>query len=609
MSLVDRVWFVAGGPTEARPPAADAFGAKAASLARLARAGLRVPPAVALERTALAELEAGAPTTDAIVDQVASALEQATGTALDGARPLVLAVRSSPLEDRPGLLPTYLDVGATRSALPGLIARLGRRAALGVRRRWLATLAVDLGITNPRVAADVLRRARREQATRAGLSPLATDYELERALPDAELDEESLEAIVRGLEDLVVHPEPDARASLARALVGIARVTRERLGALDAGCVIQEMVFGNRSERSGTGVATSRAPDGAARTFVEIARAAQGLDADLRRAADASFEALTASLEPTLRALEREERAPVDVEIVVVDDVVSFVQHRPSALGPAALARATVSLVRGGVLTREEALLRVPPDAARELFATRLADEAVATALARGLGASPGLVTGVLAVRPARAAALAAQGQPVILARTAPSTDEVPAMRVAAGILTARGGLTCHAAVIARALRRPAVVGCTAVEPNDRDGVVRVHTRGETVTLHEGALVTVDGTTGAFFSGRAPVRVEPPSEETLELFAWADEVRGVPISACAEDEATETLARQLGVDSLVSPTEASRMPAAPADAEGWRSARAVGAPVLARVEDVPRARLEGARAALHGRFAPSATRP
>jgi pyruvate,orthophosphate dikinase len=525
-----------GAPLPARPDP-RLFGLKTVALHGLLACGLPTPPAVAVSFEAVESLAAGVAEADALVREALSLLESASGARLDDpSAPLLLAVRGAGEADRPGEVGTALGVGATPPVLATLRRELGERAALEVRRRHLQALGHWVGRRSHHTLRGPLRRARREHAARLGLGAYESDDSLERRWPDFALPTPLLEEVVRSLEELSTWgdgPEPrtaDAVVATARAIALDARERRVGKVAL----VLQVLAHAHLDARSGSGVIASRSLDGEPVALVEWRAGAHGDDLLSGRApaplepipplAEVAPEA-AAELAKAARALEAREGWPVDVEFTVDRGRAWLLEQRPSRLSPRGVARAAVELVRSGALEPQAALARVDALALRELTRRELTGDAVERAFARGVGASPGLVMGRVYVDPEAAVTAAARGEPVVLARPDPSVEEVPAMRVAAAIVTARGGLTCHAAVIARSLGRAAVVSCGALEVDERAKTVRAGG----VVLREGEWLTVDGALGALVAGRADTQpVEAPAELD-ELLALADAVRGVPL--------------------------------------------------------------------------------
>ncbi|HUA76025.1 MAG TPA: PEP/pyruvate-binding domain-containing protein, partial [Acetobacteraceae bacterium] len=461
-----------GIPGASVPLAPEVAGAKAAQLSRISVLGLPVPPAFVLptilcgpvnqgDHAALIALDRG------LRDGVAR-LEMATGRRFGDSRaPLLVSVRSGAAQSMPGMLDTILDVGLNARSVRGLIGLTG----------------------NPRLAWDSYRRFIRGYAEVVENTPsapfdecLSKMIEAEGVAREADLDPEALERLAAQFlaiaADAAGRPIPedplDQLGAAARAVYHSWESPRaqhyRRLNNLSnlagTAVAIQAMVFGNAGGRSGAGVAFSRNPaTGAKELYVDFLFDAQGEDvvAGRRMAGDdrllaARLPEAAAALAEGAARLEREFRDVQDIEFTIEEGRLFFLQARPAKRAPRAALRILVDLVSEGVLdpaTAHERAARIDPESAR---ITRFASPARAVATA--VSASPGVASGRVAFDSARAGALSAAGDPVILVRHETSTDDVAGFAVAAGILTAVGGRTAHAAVVARGLGKVCLVGC-----------------------------------------------------------------------------------------------------------------------------------------------------
>jgi pyruvate,orthophosphate dikinase len=353
---------------------------------------------------------------------------------------------------------------------------------------------------------------------------------------ERDLDPEALERLAGEFRELAVRlagtsvPE-DPRAQLRAAAAAVyrswesprAREYRrlnhlERLGG--TAVTVQAMVYGNAGGASGAGVAFSRDPaSGANALYVEYLPDAQGEDvvsgrrtpADAARLA-ARLPEVAARLAQGVQHLEGELRDVQDVEFTVEDGRLFFLQTRNAKRSPRAALRIAVDMVREGMIAPETALARLAGVDLAALAVTGFADQA--SPVASAIAAAPGVATGRIAFGAARAKELAAQA-PVILVRPETSTDDVEGFAVAAGILTAVGGRTAHAAVVARQLGKVCLVGCRALAIDETRGEARIGG----VCLREGDWLSLDGETGAITLGRRPI-VRTPPPELAELERW-----------------------------------------------------------------------------------------
>jgi pyruvate, orthophosphate dikinase len=329
-------------------------------------------------------------------------------------------------------------------------------------------------------------------------------------------------ARLRGAVAAVVSSWDTPRATTYRELHGIPH-------DLGTAVTVQAMVFGDRDDHSGTGVAFSRNPStGEPVPFGEVLFGRQGdevvsggsLTRPLYELADRE-PALWAGLLEALRRVEEHYRDACCLEFTFEAGELWLLQVRPGGLVGRAAVRVATDLVDEGVIGRHEALLRVSPRQLRHVRATRVAAADEADVLARGLGACPGVAAGRVATTADRAARMAADG-PVILVRPTTSPLDLHGLAAAAGVVTARGGPASHAAVVARAMGKPAVVGVADLTVDVTAGSVRAGGR----TVPEGALITIDGSGGDVVLGSPPIATAATDPHLHRLLEWADEVSG-----------------------------------------------------------------------------------
>jgi pyruvate, orthophosphate dikinase len=503
-------------------------GSKAAQLWQMKRLGLNVPPAFVLPTGLCAAVNQADPQALETLDQGLSDgiawLEKMTGHRFGGERaPLLVSVRSGAARSMPGMLATILDVGLNAESVRGLIGLTG----------------------NPRLAWDSYRRFVQNFSEVVDGTPaavfeacLAEMIRAETVGGESDLDSEALERLAhefRGLAaDIGGRTVPDnpmeQLAAAARAVYRSwesARAVEYRrlngLGGLDGTAItIQAMVFGNAGGRSGAGVAFSRNPaTGANELYVDFLVDAQGEDVVAGRRMPGNADLLTARLPQAARELadgiarlEREFRDVQDVEFTVENGRLFFLQTRSAKRTPRAALRVLVDFVGEGILDRETALRRAAEIDLSRARITRFADKV--PAIATALSASPGVASGRVAFDSIRARALAVEDKPVILVRHDTSTEDVAGFAVAAGILTAVGGRTAHAAVVARQLGKVCLVGC-------RDLKIGANGRGAEVAgtkIEEGDWISLDGESGEVMLGRLDIVSELPQAEIAALEAW-----------------------------------------------------------------------------------------
>jgi pyruvate,orthophosphate dikinase len=526
MSRADHIAFI--GDRHAKPPLAAAdMGAKAANLARLDRLGLRVPPALVLN-AALSQdyLSRGALPAGFAVHFASSLrqLETAVGLRLGGSPPLFLSVRPSPGASMPGVLDSLLNVGMTEAGVHGLIKRSGNPwLAWDCYRRLVRAFAETVHHIDPQIFDQMtaLHLAREGVATVRDLDPMSMrDLARESAKAAREagappLPDDPLEQVVRAVE-AVVASWHSTRAREYRRIWGIGEDT-------GTGVVVQAMVFGNNGGRSGSGVGFTRNPaTGDDELYVDFLANAQGDELASGResvrdgaALRDGMPAIWRELEHARPRLEREFGDMQDFEFTVEDGRLFFLQARDGKRTPWAATRIAVDLVRGGIVDARTALQRL---AAYDLDAVVRRSIDAATAgepIARAVAAGPGVATGVVVFDAERARKLSARS-PVVLVQTDIATDDLSGIAASAGVLTATGGRTAHAAVVARQLGKACVVGC---------GALRVDTASRTCTIgprafREGDVITIDGGSGLIYEGRVDARVERPHDALEAIESW-----------------------------------------------------------------------------------------
>jgi pyruvate, orthophosphate dikinase len=510
---------------EAHPP--TMIGAKAANLERMAALGLPVPPAFVLPIRLCTAAVRGDPDVagklaESLKDGIAF-LESATGRRFgDRRRPLLVSVRSGAARSMPGMLDTVLNVGCTADAVRGLIRTYGDpRFAGDCRRRFLESYGgVVLGIEGGAFA-----------------SRLQGVIAAEGADSTQTLDSEALERLVAAYEDVIeqdnhgLAPEPmdqlkSAADAVYRSWMSERAVVYRKLQRLDdltgTAVTVQAMVYGNCGFASGSGVAFSRDPStGAAAPVIDVLFASQGEDVvsgsrtpDTEAAIARSLPVVAAQLREALTRLEDEFADVQDVEFTIENGKLWLLQTRAAKRTPQAAVRFAIDFVKEGRITPAQALQRLDSIDLTALVTKHLVD--AGTPAARGIGASAGIAVGRAAFDPASAVRLSTTGDPIILVRPDTTTADVAGFAVAAGIVTAVGGRTAHAALVARQMGKPCIVGCAALAVHPAQH--RACFNG--AALNEGDWLTIDGETGAIHLGHGTVITERPAAELKEIAHW-----------------------------------------------------------------------------------------
>lgn len=515
-----------GSTTNSRGPV-DAMGFKAFNLARLAELGIAVPAAFVLgTRYCRDFLAGGGVLADEAKTQVRSCvrqLESASGLSFGGTRrPLLLSVRSGAAVSMPGMMDTVLNVGLSDNTLPGLLRVTG----------------------NPRLAWDSFRRLVQGFAEVVQGTGRAA---FERAVRD-ELEEQGVERLdgldFRGLRSLtarfldvyaeaVGEPFPqDPWDQLDAAVAAVFRSwNSERAAAyrrandiaedLGTAVTVQSMVFGNSGGRSGAGVGFTRDPaTGEDCLYLDFALNAQGEDVVSGRTTLQHGQDLESRMPDVYRELlalktrlEAEFRDAQEFEFTVQDGRLFVLQTRAAKRTPLAALRIAVEQLDAGLLNPDDARNNLAGIDLSSIEIVSVLDVAGSAPLARGVAASIGAVSGQVVIDPARAVELASAGRPVVLVREDIATSDIAAIHAATGILTARGGRTSHAAVVARQLGKPCIIGCESLTIDPGELTCSIAGR----VLREGDILGLDASTGAIYAGELRVARTRPTELLMRL--------------------------------------------------------------------------------------------
>ena len=516
---------------------AGALGGKGAGLVQMTAAGLPVPPGFVITTDACRRNQDGSLSEElwvAIAEAVRQ-LERRTNRGFGkGPKPLLVSVRSGAPVSMPGMMDTVLNLGLNEETAVALAHASGGgfRFAADTFARFARMFGdIVLGVTE-----ELLHAA-------AFLTEL-----------DAVQDEETLRVAVRSARERVSsaagEPFPtDPWDQLRRAVVAVFESWNSRRAVryrehhniphhLGTAVVVQQMVFGNLGSPSGTGVAFTRDPrNGEPSLYGEYLENGQGEDLvagthtpEPLVAVGERYPAIIARFKSLARELELIYRDVLDIEFTVEEGVLYFLQVRPGKRTAEAAVRIAIDLFDEGVIDSATALQRVTPDQLRQVLRPRFVRDAVETARAEGrvlvvgTGASPGQASGRIVCDPNRAEARAAAGEAVILVRMTTSPQDLHGMLAAQGIVTARGGSTSHAAVVARALDKPCIVGCEQLDVDAANQVVRVGGR----ELAEGEYISIDGSTGEVFLARVPIASSNPDAlgRVRRLLELADSASG-----------------------------------------------------------------------------------
>ena len=542
------------------------LGGKGAGLAEMTNAGLPVPPGFTITTEACnAYYAAGKELPPGLWDDVVahmSALETESGKQFgDPSNPLLVSVRSGAAFSMPGMMDTVLNLGLNPETVAGLIALTGNeRFGYDAWRRFVAMfgrIVLDIPATAFDEPFDALKAKR------------GVKLDTELTADDLKEAADEYRAIVRTATGEDFPTDPYKQLELAVRAVFDSwfgkrahdyREFNKIPHDLGTAVNIVTMVFGNMGADSGTGVAFTRDPNtGEKILYGEYLTNAQGEDVVAGVRTPAKISQMRDELPEVYQQfteigerLERHYRDVQDLEFTIERGKLYMLQTRSAKRTAPAAVKIAVEMVGEGILTREEALGRVEPAQIVQLLLPRFDEAAKGKAadrfLAKGLNASPGAATGQAVFDPDRAEEVKAAGQPVILVRIETSPDDVHGMLAARGVLTARGGATSHAAVVARSMGLPCVAGAESLRI---DYAARTMEAGGT-TVREGEMISIDGTTGEIYAGELPT-IEARFEDEHDLatlLGWADAVRRLQVWANADYPRDAERARAFGAQGI-----------------------------------------------------------
>jgi pyruvate, orthophosphate dikinase len=533
----------------------ELLGGKGANVAEMTRilGAERVPAGFTITTEACVEYMRAGEFPDGMaeqVDEALSRLEERAGKRLgDPDDPLLVSVRSGARESMPGMLDTVLNLGLNDESVRGLAKRTeNERFAWDSYRRFVQMFGnVVRGIEGERFE-DEIKRVKKDRGVR----------------DDTELDVAALRELTEAFQGMYDFPD-EPREQLAQAIRAVfdswngdRAVSYRRINRIpdDWGTAVnvQQMVFGNKGDTSGSGVAFSRDEvTGAPEPSGDFLVNAQGEDvvSGVRNTLDISELARVMpdaheQLMEILRELERHYGDMQDTEFTVEEGQLYMLQTRNAKRPAQAAVRFAVDAVEEGLLEREQAIATIDPETLDALLHPTFDPQAEYHVLASGVAASPGAASGEVVFTAADAVQAAADGRDVILARPFTEADDVAGFHAAKGILTSEGGKASHAALVARGMGVPAVTGASDVEIDLSAGEIRV----DGTTLHAGDRLAIDGTTGSITTDDVPL-VEPEVGEAFDtVLRWADELRTLKVRTNADTPADARKAREFGAEGI-----------------------------------------------------------
>ena len=536
------------------------LGGKGAGVAEMARVGVPVPDAFTVTTTACVEtMNRGGEWPDGLADEINAGLtrlEERTGRKLGGSEnPLLVSVRSGAVFSMPGMMDTILNLGVSDESVAAIAEESGNeRFAWDCYRRFIQMYGEVVEGVPAYAYEDALTELKRKRGVEldTDLGPadlkelVATFKEISNEHLGGEWTSDPVEQLHRAV-NAVFRSWQNPRAEVYRRANNIP-------SDLGTAVNVMQMVFGNRGDDSATGVCFTRNPStGAKELYGEFLVNAQGEDvvagirtprplAEMREVLPEAYDELI----DTMHRMEAHYRDMQDMEFTVENGKLFLLQTRNGKRTAAAALKVASDLVDEGVITKEEALLRIEPDQLDQLLHPAIDPSHGEKPIAKGLPASPGAAVGEVVFDADTAAERGGRGEAVVLVRYETTPDDIHGVIVAQGVLTAHGGMTSHAAVVARGMGKPCVAGASGIHI---DAKGRTLTVGDRV-IKEGEVITLDGSTGDVFGQE--IKLIPPriNEDFQRVVTWADEVRELGVRANADNFEDASKARELGAEGI-----------------------------------------------------------
>ena len=546
----------------------ELLGSKGANLSEMAKLGLPIPPGFTITTEAcnyFFENEQKFPNSlDSEIKKTISLLEKNLNKTFGrGDNPLLLSIRSGAQESMPGMMDSILNLGLNDETVLGLenITK-NRRFALDSYRRFLQMYGdIVLGIEHSRFEAVITNKKR-----------------IEEKISDVELDENDLEWIINGFKNTIERfsgkdfpQDPneqlrDAISAVFNSWMNPRAITYRKINNIPdswgTGVTVQSMVFGNLNENSGTGVAFTRNPsDGTKKIFGEYLLNAQGEDVvagtrtpfplakEGKTKGDSLEEAMPEiykKIEAVCNKLEKHYKDMQDIEFTIENGDLYLLQTRTGKRSARASLKIAVDLVNERLINKQKALLRVKASDIENLLHPNIKPGTRKELFGKGLNASPGAATGVISFSAEETEELSNKGFDVILVREETSPEDIQGMFSSRGVITTRGGMTSHAAVVARGMGRPCIAGAEELLINYEKKTIS----NREVVLNNGDTITIDGTTGEIFLGELETVDAEPTEDYKTIMEWADQYRRLKIRANSETIKDTEKALSFGAEGI-----------------------------------------------------------
>lgn len=536
------------------------LGGKGAGLAEMTRIGLPVPQGFTISTEACIEYyRNGTRYPEGLEEQIKDKLKQLEKISKkklgDPKNPLLVSVRSGAAISMPGMMDTVLNLGLNNFTIQGIIEiTKNERFAYDSYRRFIQMFGnVVLGIEHDKFEI-LLEEVKKELKVKL----------------DPEIECEGLKKLLERYKNLIKKEtgkdfpqDPELQLKMAIDAVfnswnNKRAITYRKINKIpdDLGTAVsvQEMVFGNMGDNSGTGVGFTRNPStGEKEYYGEYLLNAQGEDvvAGIRTPMPLSnlkndLPKLYKELIKVIQLLEKNYKDVQDFEFTIEKEKLYLLQTRTGKRTGQAAVKIAVDMVEERIISKEEAILRVEPNQLNQLLHKRIDPNAKIKVIAKGLPASPGAAYGKVVFTADEAEQLGKEKEQVILVRTETTPDDIHGMIEAQGVLTSRGGMTSHAAVVARGMGKACVAGCSALSINAKKETINVNN----ITIKKGEFITIDGGSGEVFLGKVPTIDPEMSEEFKTLLSWANEKKRLGVYANADTPEDALKARELGAEGI-----------------------------------------------------------
>lgn len=554
------VYFFGSGKADGKGDMKDLLGGKGAGLAEMTNLKIPVPAGFTITTEACNEyFKAGKKYPPGLSEQVLDNLkkvEKAMGMKFgDSVNPLLVSVRSGAKFSMPGMMDTVLNLGLNEKTINALIKKTGNERFVYDAYRRLITMFgnIVMGVDRQK-----FERAIEEMKEKKGVR-----LDTELTVDDLKNLVEEFKIIYKKAtgEDFPIDPVEQLKKAINAVFgswFGDRAVKYRKLNDipdnLGTACNIQSMVFGNLGENSGTGVGFTRDPStGQKKFFAECLINAQGEDVvagirtplhieELRKRLPKAYK----ELDTIYKKLEKHYKDMLDIEFTVQEGKLYMLQTRVGKRTAASALKITIDMVKEKLIDKKTAILRIDPQQLDQLLHPMIDPKAQVKVIAKGLPASPGAAVGTVVFTADDAERAAEKGEKVILVRTETSPEDIGGMDAAQGILTARGGMTSHAAVVARGMGKCCVAGCGAININE---IQRYFTVNDLI-IKEGDYITLNGTTGEVIMGKAPL-VTPELTGDFGIFMkWVDEFKKIGVRTNADTPHDSEVAKSFGAEGI-----------------------------------------------------------